>query len=130
MRQSQLLSTRPRHGPKDWKGRRIRPDLAANGREAIKMFESIPYDLIFMDCQMPDMDGYAASREIRSGETAGRRVAIVAMTAEAMAGSREACLAAGMDDYIAKPVKLEEIFEALQEWLPEKKPETPATQTL
>jgi signal transduction histidine kinase/CheY-like chemotaxis protein len=106
----------------------IRPDVAANGREAVEMLELVPYDLIFMDCQMPEMDGYAASRQIRRSETAGRRVAIVAMTAEAMAGSREVCLAAGMDDYITKPVELEEIFEALRKWLPEKKPEPPAIQ--
>jgi two-component system, sensor histidine kinase and response regulator len=108
----------------------IRPDLAANGCEAVKMFEMAPYDLIFMDCQMPDMDGYAASRQIRLGETDGRRVAIIAMTAEAMAGSREACLAAGMDDYIAKPVKMEEIYEALRKWLPEKKPGPLVVQSL
>jgi CheY-like chemotaxis protein len=68
----------------------IRPDLAANGREAVQMFELVPYDLIFMDCQMAEMDGFVASRQIRLGETDGRRVAIIAMTAEAMAGSREA----------------------------------------
>jgi CheY-like chemotaxis protein len=106
----------------------IRPDVAANGHEAIEMLELVPYDLIFMDCQMPEMDGYAASRQIRRSETAGRRVAIVAMTAEAMAGSREVCLAAGMDDYITKPVTLEEFFEALRKWVPEKKPEPPAIQ--
>jgi CheY-like chemotaxis protein len=86
------------------------------------MIEMAPYDLIFMDCQMPEMDGYAATREIRRSEKAGRRVAIVAMTAEAMAGARERCLASGMDDHITKPVKLEDIFDALQKWLPEKNP--------
>ncbi len=95
----------------------IRPDVAANGREAIEMFATTPYDLIFMDCQMPELDGYAASREIRSRERNGRRVTIVAMTAEAMAGSRELCIEAGMDDYIAKPVKRDEIFDALRRWL-------------
>jgi signal transduction histidine kinase/DNA-binding response OmpR family regulator len=95
----------------------IRPDLAANGREAVEMFEMTPYDLIFMDCQMPELDGYAASRKIRSREQPGRRVTIVAMTAEAMEGSREVCLEAGMDDYISKPVKRGEISEALRKWL-------------
>ncbi|HMC62989.1 MAG TPA: response regulator, partial [Candidatus Solibacter sp.] len=95
----------------------IRPDLAANGREAVEMFELTPYDLIFMDCRMPELDGYAASREIRSRERRGRRVTIVAMTAEAMEGSREACLEAGMDDYISKPVKRDEIRETLRKWL-------------
>jgi signal transduction histidine kinase/DNA-binding response OmpR family regulator len=95
----------------------IRPDLAANGREAVEMFEITQYDLIFMDCQMPELDGYAASRKIRSREQPGRRVTIVAMTAEAMEGSREVCLEAGMDDYISKPVKRNEICEALRKWL-------------
>src|ERR1019366_6919205 len=95
----------------------IRPDLAANGREAVEMFEMKPYDLIFMDCQMPELDGYAASREIRRRERRGRLVTIVAMTAEAMEGSRGLCLDAGMDDYISKPVKRSEICEALRKWL-------------
>ena len=104
----------------------LRPDVVANGREVLKMLEMAPYDLIFMDCQMPEMDGYAATLEIRRGETAARRMAIVAMTAEAMAGARERCLASGMDDHITKPVKLEDIFDALQKWLPEKNPKTTA----
>jgi len=95
----------------------IRPDVAANGREAIEMFEITPYDLIFMDCQMPELDGYAATRKIRSLQRGGHRVTIIAMTAEAMEGSREVCLAAGMDDYISKPVKRNEICEALRKWL-------------
>jgi CheY-like chemotaxis protein len=95
----------------------IRPDVAANGREAVRMLELKPYDLIFMDCQMPALDGYAASREIRSRQQQGRRVTIVAMTAEAMEGAREACLEAGMDDYISKPVKRDEICQALRKWL-------------
>jgi signal transduction histidine kinase/DNA-binding response OmpR family regulator len=95
----------------------IRPDLAANGREAVKMFQMTPYDLILMDCRMPELDGYAASREIRSREPRGRRVAIVAMTADAMEGSRELCLDAGMDDYISKPIKRGEMVEVLRKWL-------------
>jgi signal transduction histidine kinase/DNA-binding response OmpR family regulator len=101
----------------------LRADVAGNGREALRMLEMAPYDLVFMDCQMPEMDGYEATREIRRREMAGHRVAIVAMTAEALSGSREACLAAGMDDHIAKPVKLENIFAVLQKWLPGSKPE-------
>jgi signal transduction histidine kinase/DNA-binding response OmpR family regulator len=92
----------------------FRPDLAANGREAVEMFEIVPYDVIFMDCQMPEMDGYAATREIRQREGAERRVAIFAMTAEAMAGCRERCIEAGMDEHIAKPVKLDDLFDVLQ----------------
>ena len=98
----------------------IRADLAADGKEAVEMFGLAPYDLVFMDCQMPEMDGYQASREIRRREGSGRRAAIVAMTAEVLAGSRESCMAAGMDDHISKPVKLEDIFYALCKWVPER----------
>jgi CheY-like chemotaxis protein len=97
----------------------FRTDVAANGREVLLMLDRSPYDLIFMDCQMPEMDGYEAAQAIRRLETAGHHVAIVAMTADAMAGSREECLAAGMDDYIAKPIRLENIQAALRKWLAE-----------
>jgi CheY-like chemotaxis protein len=98
----------------------LRPDLAADGREAVEMFGLVPYDLIFMDCQMPEMDGYAAAREIRRQEGPNHRVAIVAMTAEVLEGCREQCLAAGMDDHIGKPIKTEFLFEALRKWVPAK----------
>jgi CheY-like chemotaxis protein len=98
----------------------LRPDVAGNGREAVTMCAMLPYDLIFMDCQMPEMDGYAATAEIRKHQGLNGRVAIIAMTAEAMEGSRERCIDAGMDDYIAKPVRLAEMIEALQKWVPEK----------
>jgi CheY-like chemotaxis protein len=96
----------------------MRPDVAADGREAVEMFGLLPYDLIFMDCQMPEMDGYAAAREIRRRESAHQHVPIVAMTAEVLEGCREQCLAAGMDDHIAKPIKLELLFGALFKWVP------------
>jgi signal transduction histidine kinase/ligand-binding sensor domain-containing protein/DNA-binding response OmpR family regulator len=96
----------------------LRPDVAANGREAVEMCALRPYDLIFMDCQMPEMDGYAATAEIRKRLGPDRRVAIIAMTAEAMEGARERCIGAGMDDYITKPVRLDEMIEALQKWVP------------
>jgi CheY-like chemotaxis protein len=99
----------------------LRVDLASNGREALELREMLPYDLILMDCQMPEMDGYEATREIRRREGGNGRMAIVAMTAEAMTGARERCIEAGMDDYIAKPVRLEDLVGALQKWLPEKK---------
>jgi len=95
----------------------LRADVAANGREAIAMLEILPYDLVLMDCHMPEMDGYAATGEIR--RRGGRRVPIIAMTAEAMEGSREGCLQAGMDDYVRKPVTMKELGEALQRWLPQ-----------
>jgi CheY-like chemotaxis protein len=96
----------------------LRADVAANGREAVDMHESTPYDLIFMDCQMPEMDGYQATGEIRRREGAERRVTIVAMTAEAMAGCRERCLEAGMDSYISKPVTLDALCDTLQQVVP------------
>jgi signal transduction histidine kinase/DNA-binding response OmpR family regulator/streptogramin lyase len=96
----------------------VRPDLAANGREAVEMFGILPYHLILMDCQMPEMDGYAAARAIRRKEGLGQHVPIVAMTAEVLAGCREQCLAAGMDGHIPKPVKMEFLVEALQKWVP------------
>jgi signal transduction histidine kinase/DNA-binding response OmpR family regulator len=102
----------------------LRPDFAANGHEAVEMFSMAPYDLIFMDCQMPQMDGYEAAREIRSRQVPGRRVAIIALTAEAMAGSRESCIAAGMDDYISKPVKPGDLLAKLEKWAPALEHET------
>jgi CheY-like chemotaxis protein len=87
----------------------IRADVAANGHEAVDLFGLKPYDLILMDCQMPEMDGYHATREIRKRTPPGRRPVIIAMTADAMSGSRERCLDAGMDDYIAKPVRLQDL---------------------
>jgi len=95
----------------------LRVDVAGNGREAVKMMSALPYDAVFMDCQMPEMDGYAATREIRLGEDPGQRVVIIAMTAEALAGAREECFSAGMDDYIAKPVMFEDLARAVEKWL-------------
>jgi CheY-like chemotaxis protein len=71
-----------------------------------------------MDCQMPEMDGYTATAEIRKRQGPNGRIAIVAMTADVMEGCREHCIAAGMDDYIAKPVRLNDLIEALKKWVP------------
>jgi signal transduction histidine kinase/CheY-like chemotaxis protein len=97
----------------------LRPDVAGNGREAVEMCAMLPYDLIFMDCQMPEMDGYTATTEIRKLQGSDGHVAIIAMTAEAMDGARERCLAAGMDDYVMKPVRLDDLIDALKKWVPE-----------
>ena len=94
----------------------LQVDFAANGMEAVQRFETTSYGVIFMDCQMPLMDGFTAAREIRSREREGSHVSIVAMTAEAMAGARESCLAAGMDDYIAKPVQRGELADKVAQW--------------
>jgi len=95
-----------------------RADLAGNGREALRMIERDRYDLVFMDCQMPDMDGYEASAIIRRREKeSGGHLPIIAMTAHAMTGDRDKCIKAGMDDYISKPIRREEILQAISRWV-------------
>jgi CheY-like chemotaxis protein len=88
-------------------------ELAENGREALEALGRADYDMVFMDCQMPEMDGFAATEAIRRREGHRRRTPIVAMTAMAMKGDSERCLEAGMDDYIAKPIRREELERVL-----------------
>ncbi len=93
-------------------------EVAANGLEVIEALKKIPFDAVLMDCQMPEMDGYTATRAIRAGEQAsGRHVPIIAMTANAMRGDRETCLSAGMDDYLPKPVKIQDLDRVLKRWV-------------
>ena len=93
-----------------------RADIVANGLEAVEAAGRIRYDVIFMDCQMPDMDGFRATAEIRSRERQEDHVVIIALTAGAMKGDRERALEAGMDDYITKPVRLGHLAEVLTRW--------------
>jgi PAS domain S-box-containing protein len=93
-----------------------RADAVANGLEAVHAMRERDYQLIFMDVQMPEMDGYAATREIRAKTAQDRQPIIIALTANAMQGDRERCLAAGMDDYITKPVKIDEIQRIISQF--------------
>ena len=97
----------------------LNADLANNGREAIDAMNNRQYALILMDVQMPVMDGLEATRHIRSNETnKNSPPIIIAMTANAMKGDREKCLSAGMNDYIAKPIRLNNLESILQKWMP------------
>ena len=96
-------------------------DVASNGHEALKMVQSIPFDLVFMDCQMPEMDGFEATRAIRAWENTSRvgespvsQLPIIALTANAMQGDRERCLSAGMNDYITKPLSRADLARVLE----------------
>ena len=103
----------------------LRADAVANGAEAVKALETIPYDLVLMDVQMPVMDGIEATRRIRNPESAipNPRIPIIAMTAYAMQGDRERCIEAGMNDYVSKPVSWQALTEVLARWLPTKNDE-------
>jgi CheY-like chemotaxis protein len=92
-------------------------EVAANGLEGVQKWERGSYDLILMDCQMPEMDGYEATREIRIREAGQRHTAIVAVTANNMTGDREKCFAAGMDAFVSKPIKVESLTGVLENLL-------------
>ncbi|MCX6678301.1 MAG: PAS domain S-box protein [Methanothrix sp.] len=97
----------------------LQGDVVANGQEAVDVLQTIPYDLVLMDCQMPEMDGFEAARCIRHDESSALnpRIPIIAMTALAMQGDRERCIEAGMSDFIAKPVQQRELAKMLARWL-------------
>ncbi len=96
----------------------LRADVVANGQEAINMLQIIPYDLVLMDCQMPDMDGFEATRLIRQqgSKVLNPSVPIIAMTAFAMRGDRDKCIQAGMNDFIAKPIQRKELAKVVARW--------------
>ena len=97
-------------------------ELATNGREAVEACSKGHYDLILMDCHMPEMDGFQATREIRAREAAAgkTRIPIVALTANAMAQDREECLSAGMDGHLGKPFNSKQLQDTLNLWMPAK----------
>jgi CheY-like chemotaxis protein/HPt (histidine-containing phosphotransfer) domain-containing protein len=92
-------------------------DIVENGFQALEAFQRGQYNLILMDVQMPEMDGFRATQQIRSQEKEGQHTPIIAMTAHAMSGDRESCLEAGMDDYISKPIRPEDLQEKLNQWV-------------
>ncbi len=98
--------------------RGIAAECVGDGREVLARLQQRDYDLIFMDCQMPHLDGYQTTRVIRRREAEGVRVPIVALTGHALEGDRQQCLAAGMDDYLSKPLREAELYAVLDRWLP------------
>jgi CheY-like chemotaxis protein/HPt (histidine-containing phosphotransfer) domain-containing protein len=93
-------------------------DVVANGLEAVDAARRIPYSAILMDCRMPEMDGYTAAATIRQGRSESRNIPIIALTADVVSDARAKALAAGMNDYITKPIKLNELATALDRWVP------------
>ena len=104
-------------------------ESADNGREALEMWTTGRFSLLLTDCNMPEMDGYQLAERIRQREkaTSGKRITIIACTANALGGEAEKCFAAGMDDYVAKPISLEQLAGKLERWLPAESPPDPVT---
>ncbi|HMK65647.1 MAG TPA: response regulator, partial [Thermodesulfobacteriota bacterium] len=102
-------------------------EAVANGLEAVKALETIPYDLVLMDVQMPEMDGLEATRQIRNARTnvMNHAIPIIAMTAHAMKGDRERCIESGMNDYVSKPIVRQALADALEKWLPDPSVKSP-----
>ena len=92
-------------------------DVAGNGKEAVEAIHRLPYDLIFMDCDMPAMNGYDATCEIRRQAQAGEHAPIIAMTASVLQGDVEHCISVGMDDFMSKPLRLQQISAMVDKWL-------------
>ena len=97
--------------------------VVGDGQEALQTLETQHYDAVLMDCQMPNMDGYQATAELRRREHGARHTPVIAMTAHAMDGDRERCLQAGMDDYISKPMSSKSLRASLERWIPVADPE-------
>jgi len=97
----------------------LRSDVVGDGAEAVAAVTRVPYDAVLMDCQMPVLDGFEATRRIRAEARPDHpRLPIIALTANALGGERDRCLAAGMDDYLAKPVRLTDLAQTLRRWVP------------
>jgi CheY-like chemotaxis protein len=92
-------------------------DVVEDGQQALERMHPGSYDVVLMDCQLPVLDGWEATRRYRRSEPAGKRLPIVALTANAVLGDRERCLQAGMDDYLAKPVEMDKLVAAMTHWL-------------
>ena len=105
-------------------------DVANDGSEALDMVRDQFYNLILMDCQMPVMDGFEATRAIRALSTAVSQVPIIAVTANVMEGQRDKCLAAGMNDYLPKPINKDVLGKAVDKWIPPDSAETSPSQAL